>query len=115
MVSGAAACVSRAHGVGRSCMRESGAWCRAPSVGHLVSGTWCRAPAAPLPHKLLLSPSCAASCLISTSIYSDLFFFLLRISAACFEILTLMATVRPVAGRPDANLIPDFIFILFYK
>ena len=47
--------------------------------------------------------------------YSDLFFLLLRISAAFFEIRTLIATVRPVAGRPDANLIPDFIFILFYK
>ena len=58
-------------------------------------------------------PSCAASCLISSSIYSDLFFLLLKISAACFEILTLIATVRPVAGRPDANLLPAFIFVLF--
>ena len=93
---------------------------RAQGVGHLVSGTWCRAPGVGhlLPPSLMscyFPPSCAASCLISSSIYSDLFFFLLKISAACFEILTLMATVRPVAGRPDANLLPDFIFILFYK
>ena len=78
----------------------------------MVSGVR-QAHGVPPTHKLLLSPSCAALCLISSSIYSDLFFLLLKISAACFEILTLIATVRPVAGRPDANLLPAFIFVLF--
>lgn len=47
----------------------------------------------------------ALSFLIKASMYSDLFFLVFKISAASCEIRTLIAKVRPVAGRPEANLL----------
>ena len=51
----------------------------------------------------------ALSSLIRASIYFDLFFLVFRISTASCEIRTLIANVRPVAGRPVANLVPAFM------
>ena len=49
---------------------------------------------------------------IRLSIYSDLFFLVFKIFAASCDILTLIACVRPVAGRPVANSLPAFMLLL---